>query len=460
MKRREALKGSGALATTAAIPKLLTGCGDNSSGGVIPDFGGITTMVVVMMENRSYDHILGARALAGFDGDGLIPTMANLNSDGSEVRVFADSTAAVPDPPHSWNSSHRQWDGGRNSGFLTEYRRSHGQAIPPHTMGYLTRTEQPFTWALADHYAIADRWFSSILGPTWPNRFYLHSGQSGGQTINEIPNGGISWPSIEAELTAANVPWRYYFSNLPVVSLFDDVTGAAQAGMIARVGSFFNDAKKGILPAVSFVDPAFFVNDDHPPQDPMLGQQFLASIYTALANSPQWKNCLLVITYDEHGGFFDHVSPPTTEDVRADQGFGQLGFRVPTLVAGPYVKTGYVSSLVYDHSSVIAEITEKHQLSPLTARDAAANHLADFIDTERLEAGQWAPPAALPGIEITESMVARAQKIRAVNRIELDDIADSGFFGNLDARGQVTDRLFEIGDFLDAHNAGRIRRGQ
>lgn len=411
-----------------------------------------------MMENRSYDHYLGARALAGLGGNGLASTMSNPDLSGNAVTVFQDTTLCVPDPPHSWSSSHAQFNQGANDGFLTEYLARVGADATPHAMGYLTGDELPFSWALADSGAVCDAWFSSLMGPTWPNRAYLHSAQSGGLTVNSIGNGWV-WPTIYHRLDEAGVDWRYYYSDLPVLALFRSITDVDRFG---RVGTdFFDDAASGTLPPVVFIDPIFGANDDHPPHPPILGQQFLASIFAALAASPQWGNILLIITYDEHGGFFDHVAPPKTADERAGEGLDQLGFRVPTIVAGPYVKQGFVSSVVRDHTSVLAHIESMFGLEPLTMRDAAANDLSDLIDVERLQAGNPAPPAAMPAIEVDESMIEAACSERRSTPTDLEQLADSGGIDPaLDERPFARDLLYTIGDRLDALGAGRIRRGR
>jgi phospholipase C len=170
-----------------------------------------------------------------------------------------------------------------------------------------------------------------------------------------------------------------------------------------RFTDFLIEARAGTLPPVVYIDPAFGDNDDHPPTHPIRGQELIATVYNALAQSPQWKNCMLVITYDENGGFFDHVPPPKTVDERAAQGFDQLGFRVPTLVAGPYVKQGHVSSVVYEHCSALRELEVAFDLEPLNDRTRAASDLSDFIDAERLARGDWAPPIELPVVDSTDT---------------------------------------------------------
>jgi phospholipase C len=419
-------------------------------------------MVVVMMENRSYDHYLGARGLLeGLPGDGLVDGMTNPDVDDTPIPIYRETDFCVADPPHSWNQSRTQWNGGLNDGFVRAYRAAHaGEKLSPYVMGYFGREDIPLTWALADSYASCDRWYSSLLGPTWPNRMYLHSGQSGGIMSNTLPTGGIAWPAIQHELSDAGVSWAYYFNDLPFLALFRDLPAS---GLRSFVNDFFDDAAAGTLPAATFIDPGFLINDDHPPHHPIRGQAFLGSIYAALAASPQWENSLLVITYDEAGGFFDHVSPPLVADDRAEEGFDQLGFRVPTVVAGPYVKAGHVSSVVRDHTSVLAHLGGMFGIAPLTARVAAAADLSELLDEERLAAFDPAPPADVPAIEVDESTIeAECDDGDAPGaRTDLERLADAGFFApGLDRRSEARDVLYGIGDALERLNAGRIRRGR
>ncbi len=452
MKRRDALKTIGAMAGAASFSSLLGGCSSDD-----PDAkDGITTLVILCMENRSYDHYLGARALQNLGGDGLSSQMSNPNLDGAPVNVYRETVSEIPDPPHSRSRSQSQINGGQMDGFLREYQKARGAAIPPHSMGYFQREDLPFSWALADAYATSDRWFSSLLGPTWPNRMYLHSGQSGGLTENILPTvGGIDWPSIHHQLNDAGIDWGYYFQDLPFVPLFKDLD---MEGRIRRVNNnFWLDAQNGTLPAVTWIEPNFDLNDDHPPHPQMLGQQFMASVYAALAQSPQWENCMLVITYDEHGGFFDHVPPPKAPDNRAAEGFDQLGIRVPAFVAGPYVKPGYVSSVVRDHCSVLSHITKLYGLTPLTSRVAWAPDLLDFIDLERLEARDPAPPVKMPEIVVSEALIEAACAECAPSQPELAALADSGFIpAKWDLRNRRREDAYAIAEMARRLGAGKI----
>ncbi|HEU4732049.1 MAG TPA: alkaline phosphatase family protein [Kofleriaceae bacterium] len=393
MKRRDALKTLGGLGAAAGMARVLPGCGSGGSG--------ITTYVFMMMENRSYDHLLGARSmLEGMPGDGLTMTMTNPDQSGAPIAPWEPDVLHMcdTDPPHGWERAHLQWNHGANDGFVIQHQLEHGDPTAIEPMQYLTRKQVPVTWALADRYAIADRWFCSVMGPTFPNRFYWHTGTSGGLNSNVVPAGGLSWGSIYHRLEAKGIDWRYYYSSLPVVSAINGVN----LDKVRYFTEFLDDAAAGTLPPVVYIDPAFNSNDDHPPVHPINGQELITTVYRALATSPQWKNCLLLITYDENGGFFDHVPPPTTVDDHADLGFDQMGFRVPALVAGPYVKQGHVSSVVYDHCSALREIELAFGLDPLNQRTAAAHDLGDFIDADRLSRGEWAPPIDLPVIDLAQ----------------------------------------------------------
>lgn len=157
------------------------------------------------------------------------------------------------------------------------------------------------------------------------------------------------------------------------------------------------------MPSLTWVEPIYGRNDDHPPAHPLAGQVLIGSVYDALAKSPKWKSSLLILCYDEHGGFYDHVVPPKAPDERAADGFDQLGFRVPNLIVGPYAKERYVSHQVMDHTSILATLTTLWGMRPLTPRDAAAKDVTELLDPARLADGNPAPPITLPTLEVSEA---------------------------------------------------------
>ena len=481
MKRRDALKTLGGLAGAGAVARFLPGCGSDDGGPV-----GITTYVYLMMENRSYDHYLGARSmLEGLPGDGLRAGLSNPDRNGVPVAPFAapdDHNGAASslcdiDPPHGWDASHLQFNNGAMDGFVTEHQADHGSATAIEPMKYMTRANLPITWALADAYTSCDRWFCSVMGPTLPNRAYWHTGTSFGiNTNNEILEkfSSVPVPTIYNRLDEKGVDWAYYYGSLAVVSLLanpgpfqldlgpNDGTGRIRRFGDAKLGNgqFFKDAAAGTLPSVVYIDPAYGTNDDHPPVHPILGQELIASIYTALAKSPQWKNILFVVTYDENGGYYDHVAPPTTTDsTLADfgvDGFQQLGFRVPTMVIGPYVKEGYVSSVVFDHTSALKHLQNVFGLEGLTARMEAATDLSDCIDTERLARGEPRPPVAIPTIDSNEWPIDDASCISQGGFKPKDPIsawadANPSRFAGFDLRSEKEAYLRSIHEYLQEH---------
>jgi phospholipase C len=235
-----------------------------------------------------------------------------------------------------------------------------------------------------------------VLGPTYPNREYLLSGQSGGNTSNALPSteGGFQWPTIVDRLAAANVTVADYYSDLPQLLLW----GPRMNAHVRPVTDYAADAAAGKLPQVTFVSPAFTGDnrtDDHPHGDPRAAQRFVRDAFAAFARSPHWERGLFVLTYDEWGGFFDHVAPPTLPDDRASatdaDNFGQAGFRVPGLLASPYAQEGFVDHTRYDHTAVMRFLEWRFLGAPargpgrdgdtwfLTSRDRHANNLGEQL---------------------------------------------------------------------------------
>ncbi len=401
----------------------------------------IDTIVVLCMENRSFDHYLGAlRFLEGReDIDGLDGTESNPQPGGGDVTVFQLNDFTVVDPPHSWDQCHAQWNMGANDGFVTE----HAGPNQAEVMGYHIREQIPITYALADSYAICHSWFSSVMGPTWPNRFYLHGGTAQG-TKGNTPL--LNFTSIFDLLDDAGITHRNYYTDVPWCSgAYFKVSG------ISAIEQFFGDAGAGTLPNFSIIDPGFFgsgANDDHPDHDIQLGQALISTIYAALAGSPQWGSCLLIITYDEHGGFFDHVAPPTTDDDDAE--FQQMGFRVPTLVIGPHVKKGCAVSTLLEHTSVMKTAQVKWGLPIINQRVAAAYDVSSCISPEYLRNPQ--PPIPLPMLTISRASLQRPPP--PVFHQEMWDAAERGVIPpHLDRRAQSAEialRVLEWGERLGA----------
>jgi phospholipase C len=436
MKRRDALKSIGALAGAAGVSRLLASCGDNAAQP------GVKTIVLMMMENRSYDHWLGARGLVeSKPGDGLVAGMSNKDATGAVVPIFpvAPTDYCVPDPPHGWDLAHVQFNSGANDGFVVAHQMEHPGDIS--VMQYMQRADLPVTWALADQYAVCDRWFASVMGPTWPNRMYWLTGTSMGMQSNDLPPAGYTAPTIFDRLAAANVEFTIYYGDVPFVPLLGGAAQAAVAGRLQRMTKFYDDAAAGKLPPVVYLDPPFSFGDDHPPHDPEYGQVLLASVYNALAASPQWNETLLIVTNDEHGGFFDHVPPPKAPDDYAAQGFDQIGFRVPALAIGPWVKQGYVSSVARDHTSALKHLQRAFGLDRMTMRMDAANDLSELIDDARLASGQPARPIEIPSVSVDDSLVPAKCMDSSPGRYEHPVLAAAAahpeWIAALDARAEL-----------------------
>lgn len=388
------------------------GSGQGGAGGAPPStpdelLAGIDHFVVVMMENRSFDHYLGSLQLdEGRDIDGLTGAESNDDRAGNSYPVAKeDDFVVLTDPPHGYQTSRDQHNGGANDKFVEVYEDDGATEDElSHVMNYHFRDQLPVLYALADESVLCNRWFSSVMGPTQPNRYYFQLGTSEGSRNNDPirPSGLTLYHALEE----AGVSNTYYFSSLPEVLLFGGVPN------MGSLNEFFEDAQAGSLPSFCVVDPTYTFagtigNDDHPPADVREGQAYIASIYEALAQSPHWERTLLIVTYDEHGGFYDHVAPPVVpEEERPD--FQQLGFRVPSLVVGPQVKRGGLLSDQLEHVSIAATMATRFGIDPLNARVAAANDLSGAIDPAATRAPR--PPVTLPPVELPPQMRIEAPR--------------------------------------------------
>jgi len=412
----------------------------------------------MMMENRSYDHLFGARKMIeGLAGNGLTQGTTLLDVNDQPVGLWEPNLdqECDLDPPHGWDALRASFNGGRCDGFVKTHQMEHENPTAIEPMQYLTRTQVPVSYALADAYTSCDNWFCSVMGPTWPNRFYWHAGTSFGEMVNALPTS-LS-PSIYHRLVAKNVDWGYYYGNIPVVGVINDFDVTP---FIHHFSDFLDDAARGTLPPVVYIDPGFNANDDHPPVHPINGQALIAAVYKALATSPQWPNCQLLITYDENGGFYDHVPPPLAPDDMAAIGFNQLGFRVPTMVIGPYAKQSYVSSVQFDHTSALKHIQNTFGLDRLTMRTDAATDIDDCVDQERLEANDPSDPIDLPAIDLSQwpmSSACTSGDFKEAHPVIAWADANRERLGSLDLRGTERDMLTMIDNYLGSKPRAKVR---
>jgi phospholipase C len=362
-----------------------------------PEQTGIEHIVVVMMENRSFDHFLGWVPGANGRQAGLTYIGRN-GAPQSTYRLTSDfQGCGHPDPDHTYSGGRQEYDNGACDGWLVAGQND------AFAIGYYTAADLAFLGQAVPQWTTFDRYFSAIMAQTFPNRIYQYSAQT-----DRINNSAelVRLPTIWDRLADKGIDARYYYSNLPFVALW----GTKYLGISYGLSQFLTDCATNNLPQVAFIDPAYttgvqeFSNDDHPHADIRSGEAFLNQIYSAVTKSPAWPKTVLVINYDEWGGFFDHVPPPLAPLPRADRlagSDGRLGFRVPSLLVAPWARRGYVSNVQYDHTSVLKMIEWRFGLLPLTIRDLTANNLAKALDFSQptLFAPQFSVPAGpFPGL--------------------------------------------------------------
>ena len=381
----------------------------------------IQNIVVLMMENHSFDNYFAHlnQYAKRTDIESAPDTATNPDSSGQpQPRVHAPHLCSL-DTDHEWAGTHQEIDNGQMDGFVKANDGYNQGALPTgstdpalwsgaRAMGWYDESDLPFYYALASTFAIADHYHASVPGPTWPNRLFLYSATSFGETHNLVypSQTAAAFPanvvSIVDQLEAQHTTWMMYtdasggFSSLGIV--YQMPGSRWPRNVTGTIADFQAAAAAGTLPQVSFVDPDMISElsngngqDEHPPGDIQSGQKFASDIVHALFASPQWAHAALFLTYDEHGGFYDHVNPPKacapdstppilgTGDT-TQGGFDLYGIRVPFVVVSPYARKGYVGHHVYDHTSVTRFIQAKFKLPALTARDANAEPPMDLFD--------------------------------------------------------------------------------
>jgi phospholipase C len=434
---------AGMAGLTAALPAstILAEAAEaaaRSSGLPSPRNVPIDHFVVLMMENRSFDHYFGWVA----DADG-IQNQSFTDPTGQSVATRHFSTLGSggmeykgcghPDPGHGWESGRAQLLGG----FLAD-----GSGNDEFALTYFNGGELGFIHDAARTYTLYDRFFCSLLASTWPNRYYKWSAQSGGLKNNDPPAGtlGNQWETIFDRGLAHGLSARYYASDLP----FSAVWGPRGATWTNPITRFYSDCAAGTLPNIAFVDPPFrdggggdgLSADEHPLGDVRLGQAFMADVVNAFVKSPNYRRGALFVLYDEWGGFFDHVTPPHVADDRASanlyEDFGQMGFRTPALAVSPYARgrrkrSGFrVDHGLYGHESVLKLISYRFGLGDLTLRQAQARNIGLSFDWEHADFDVPAlpdppevatAPCALGGGDVLDSQAAHAGDLVALEQL-------------------------------------------
>jgi phospholipase C len=438
----------------------------------------IKHVVVLMMENHSFDNYLGTLGKGEglpLGGDGR-PDAENPDAAGTMIRSHhANSTVQDPGVPcQSWSASHAQWAGGKMNGFVTSAEQAAPEGDKTAPMAYWTEQDLPFYHGLARTFPLADRWFSSCPGPTFPNRRFLLAGTANG-LMDDLPlnlldrpragtimdvlaRHGISWvnyrpaSSDQSEfrrfvqyrrrrtrhhLTSLGRSLRnpgYVFQrDLQFTAALYPLGMASYMAHVRSIEQFFADADSGNLPSFCIVDPDFRSFSEESPQDIRKGESYAAEVINRVMHGPGWADTLLIWTYDEHGGYYDHVVPPEAvppDDVRgrsrvahpslmrsllkvllpsyvrhAEQlvkgpdAYDTYGFRVPAVIVSPYARPDCVLSDVFDHTSILKLLEEKWNLPALTRRDAAATSPLGALDLT-------SPPAFLTPPELPAPALA------------------------------------------------------
>jgi phospholipase C len=424
VSRRQFLRGAGALAAGLAAAPLVRRAGAAPSVGPatpglgLPDLARwpsanrIKHVVVLCQENRSFDHYFGKFAAAELGTTGnrpevFDPTTTYAASTGTKYRPFHLEYFCDFDPDHSWEGSHEKWNGGAMDGWV----RAEGDR--PFALGYYDAADHIYHVRLAQTFAVADHYFCSQIGPTLPNRLYLWTGTSGWRHLPlEGPDQGLpfnnpsftgapptlSWPTMADVLDEARLPWKCYSvadGSVPTpIGAFNPLIFFSQvrrsptrlARALAGIEQFFLDLALGTLPAVSWIVTEAVVSE-HPPAPPDMGQLLAARVVRALMESTAWESSVLFLTYDEGGGYFDHVPPEILEVVPRGRLAGEAvgpAFRVPLIVVSPWARPGFVLTEPADHTSILRFIERTFRLPPTLeihpARRASLSDLTPAFD--------------------------------------------------------------------------------
>ncbi|MDN3351048.1 alkaline phosphatase family protein [Actinomadura sp. DC4] len=433
LTRRRLFSAAGSTAATAFaaefLPPSVRRAMAGTPAGVRGRLADIKHVVVLMQENRSFDHYFGTLpGVRGFsDPDALILDTGKsvfhqpdpVNPAGHLLPFRLDTSAtnaqAIPSTSHAWSVQHRAWNGGKMDNWLPAHRAADG-VNAPYVMGFHTREDIPFQFALAESFTVCDRYFCSVLGPTWPNRLYLMSGTidpggtSGGPVTGNADKVPYAWRTYPEALTEAGVGWKVYQQvdnyGCNVLEYFAAFQNAPAASPLFRgglrthpAGQFEYDAAHDRLPTVSWIIPTSY-QSEHPDYTPAAGADFVASKIDAIASNPDvWKKTLFILNYDENDGLFDHVPPPVPPPGTADEFVQGLpiggGFRVPCLLVSPWTQGGWVAREPFDHTSTLRLL---ERLTGVRVPNLSAWRRSAFGDlTSALGLAAKARPPRLPG---------------------------------------------------------------
>lgn len=346
----------------------------------------IRHVIIVMKENRSFDHLFGRlHDLGQPASEAVPPSFQNPDASAAAVFPFHAATSCIPyDPAHQSASMAAAVDGGAMDGFVKNAARSTG-TDGHFVMSQYDDTDLPFYFWLANTYALGDRHFASMVSGTFGNRNFLMFGTNAGVVDTGISYPNPNTPSIFRLLMNAGLTWRAYSDGAP---LSDTLGWKAGDPGVRTMRDLLGDLDHGSLPNVAFVDGREYIEDDHPPDEPgqradlQVGEAWLKSIYDHVVTSPQWPRTAMIWTYDEAGGFADHVPPPHGCLTGGDEGWPDPSFgpRIPLVMISPWARRHYVSHGVHDQTAITRFVEAVFDLPALTPRDANSDALFDLLD--------------------------------------------------------------------------------
>jgi phospholipase C len=371
----------------------------------------IQHVVVLMQENHTFDNYFGTYPGANGPPEGTCVLTDPSNPASQCVAPYhLDSTRTV-DLHHGSSIGQQAFDGGKMDGFIFAQDQRNLPGIV--SMGYYDGRDLPLYWNLASEYVLADNFFSSVQGSSEANHYYWVAAQTPSAAV---PADGLTFPTIFDRLQAAGVSWKFYVQNYdptitfrnrqpasdkaaqlvwaPLLNFARFLDDPALNSRIVDLNQYYTDLADGTLPAVAFMVPSGA--SEHPPGDVALGQVFATSMITSLMRTSAWNSSMFMVTWDDWGGWYDHVPPPQVDA-------NGYGFRVPAIIVSPYSKQGWVDSTTYDFTSVLRFIEDNWNLEPLTGRDATANSLASALDFAQQARSPIFPGETYPNVPDIEA---------------------------------------------------------
>lgn len=439
MTRRRLLGSAAGVMGAAAATSLLPPSVQRAVAAGVPKAGSLRDVehvVLLMQENRSFDHYFGTLAgVRGFadphalrldDGRSVFHQPDTENPDGYLLPFHLDtrttSAQAIPSTSHAWSVQHQAWNGGRMDRWLPAHRAADG-VNGPYVMGYYTREDIPFQFALAEAFTICDNYFCSVQGPTWPNRLYWMTGSigadvgRGGPVIENSAPEPLTWMTYPEQLEAAGISWQVYQEadnyGTNVLSLFETFRQAPPGSALHRramtarpAGTFEDDARNDRLPAVSWILPTSH-QSEHPDYLPAAGADYVASKIEAVASNPDvWAKTVFILNYDENDGLFDHVPPPVPPAGTPGEFVDGLpiggGFRVPCVIVSPWTVGGWVAGEAFDHTSVLRFLERFTKVRSATVTDWRRRTFGDLTSAFQFDRGAHPAPALPPTAEQLE----------------------------------------------------------